>query len=68
MSKFVILRIAADGIYECVGKSVQGHATLAEATDEAHRLLRSEPVEKGTHLAIFEREAVYAAEVKVKRQ
>lgn len=69
MTNFVILRIAADGIYECVGRNAKGFASVEEATDEARRILREDPVKPETyHLAVFEREAIYANETIVVRK
>lgn len=64
---FVILRIAADGIYECVGKNAKGYETIVEATDEVGRLLREDSSSSFT-FAVFEREAIYHNEVRVRRK
>jgi hypothetical protein len=67
MSKFVILRIAADGIYEHVGKNAKGYDTLGEATEEVHRMLRADTSASFT-FAVFEREAIYESEIRVRRR
>lgn len=67
MTTFVVLRIAADGIYECVGKNAKGYETLGEASDEVGRLLREDSSNSFT-FAVFEREAIYANEIRVRRR
>lgn len=67
MTNFVILRIAADGIYEHVGKNAKGYETRGDAFTEIERLLRLDSTEKGTQLAIFELEDIYGAKLMVCR-
>ena len=67
MSRFVILRIAADGIYECIGQTTQGYENRGAALCEVDRLLRLPSAKEDTQLVIFEREAIYATELTIKR-
>lgn len=66
MTNFVILRIAADGIYEHVGKNAKGYETIGEACDEVNRLLQQDS-SASFSFAVFEKEAIYRNETRVRR-